>query len=356
VRSILFLKALKAKAKKAQSVQAKERNPAAWARLVKQEKSVLSKAHLTDPAQPIRRHPDDDRIVMLDTAAPQTWGEIEGIANLNAHYEHRKLRRWKAMSVSIKESKVKQALSKKPCACNGVQNRHGHGSKCKDWEGDGTSPWCYVSFSCMQGTTSRDMSGVKWVTCKRKEKAKLKTSHEKLGEKLAIKSHQAQATGACGCSGTKNSRGEGGKCRHWGSYAKAWCYVSVACNTGYVSQEIAGTKWVTDCNSKKGSSKQPSEEDKKEKFSSYHQLKLELGEGLQAHGQGRTRTGWSWGVLLPSNTPYPACIDTCHANAACVGVSYATSEVPSNDPAASSVKRNTCNQFQGITQNNKNPL
>merc|ERR1719238_2176033 len=128
-------------------------------------------------------------------------------------------------------------------------------------------------------------------------KAKAKATVEKLEAKVnAMKGIKTNPD--CACTGYKNSEGQGGKCAHWGSYAQEWCYTSTACKMGYASTEIAGAKWTIKC-----SARARQEEARtaltvaREKL-----LHMELGDSLEATGQGVTRPGWSWGVLLPSNS------------------------------------------------------
>jgi hypothetical protein len=384
VRGLLFLKALKAKAKRAQAIQRKENSAKPWAHALKKEKAMLKANHI-DVSNAITRHKhsEESAIEMIDESSTASrllpWGEIEGVAELNAQRMHAQARLWDAEGVSVKESRVKQAKRKSPCACNGVQNKNGHGATCRDWEKDGTAPWCYASFGCSRGTTSRNMQGVKWVSCEPKAKKALKnmamtSTQKRYKAKLQRLKAQAKATvekleakvnslngikidPACSCTGTMNSKGHGAKCGHWGSYSQSWCYTSIACKTGYTSSEVAGAKWVIKCSRKARREEAHDALTKaKKRLSKYDELHMQLGDSLEAHGQGVTRPGWSWGVLLPSNSQYPACVQQCRSNDACVGVSYATAEVPSNDPAASSVSANTCHQFQGITQNNDSRL
>jgi len=154
VRGLLFLKALKDKAKLAGKVLAKQRN---------------QKQHPVDSVNSEMKA--GDHVVMLDesSGAPHYWGELEGTARLYAHREKVALRRWQVEGVAVKESKVKRVKRGEVCACNGVENKHGHGAVCKDWQGDGTHPWCYVNYACSKGTTARDMSGVKWRNCRQKQ-------------------------------------------------------------------------------------------------------------------------------------------------------------------------------------------
>ena len=110
--------------------------------------------------------------------------------------------------------------------------------------------------------------------------------------------------GPCSCSGTRNAKKQGGKCDKF-DYTQSWCYVSISCDRGYVSQEVAGAKWITGCDH---AHRLPNSFPKK--LSIYDQEKMQLGEGLEAaSGQGLTRSGWSWGVILASQAQYPACIN-----------------------------------------------
>ena len=65
---------------------------------------------------------------------------------------------------TTKEANVK-LQNKDACACNGAMNMNHHGSSCRDWEGDGSQAWCYVSWACSDATPSAYMSGAKWATC-----------------------------------------------------------------------------------------------------------------------------------------------------------------------------------------------
>lgn len=256
-----------------------------------------------------------------------------------------------------KESKMK-LNAKSSCSCNGASNMHGHGDRCKDWERDGTAPWCYVSWACDRGTPSSHMSGLKYVTCmshkhvdeQKKLASMVRTAADRKIELSLGEGHGDQKS--CACTGTQNGKGEGKSCKKWGTSSKAWCYVSIDCSRGTASTEIAGAKFITACDHLEDLG----EGYTKQTVSIYDRAKEQLGDALEARGHEGTRVGWSWGITLASNAPYPDCIDECKQNTACVGASYAISEVAPANPAGGSVAENSCHQFAGITQRNANPL
>jgi len=299
---------------------------------------------------------------------PAYFAELEGTAHMNAEHEEQAAHNWKLQLQASHEGKMKMRSHGKPCMCQGLSNKDQHGSSCKDWEGDGTQPWCYVSWACSKGTTSSTMARVKWLTCT-KAKAGSTTGRDvvPLAETKAPQKQvkvSAAAVGndsdlgspkgdtSCTCSKTKNSRGEGAVCARAG-YSEPWCYVSILCDRGLISQQISNTKWITGCSGAPHQLGEP----KAKPHSMYEEERLQLGEssGLEDTGQGLTRNGWSWGLILPSNSPYPGCINECKSNPTCVGASYSANDIPSTDPAAPSVAASTCHQFSGITQKNDNP-
>ena len=257
-----------------------------------------------------------------------------------------------------KEKHVK--LMAQSCDCNGASNMRGHGAKCRDWEMDGTSPWCYVGWGCSHGTPSEHVQGLKWMTCKAKRNKKLKLRKLVAMQKDAKTTPElGESEGArrCACSGTENMKRQGKKCAKWGSPRK-WCYVSIDCDKGTTSTEVAGAKVITNCDrpyAELGETSSDNQSDDKAS-SLYEQEKDQIGEGLEARAKlDSTRMGWSWGVTLASNSPYPVCVEECKQNPACVGASYAVEDVPSSNPAAPPMAANTCHQFSGITQKSSQP-
>jgi len=274
-------------------------------------------------------------------SSPGPWGELEGTARLYAQHEQRAAARWKREFTATREGAIKRNRRTSLCSCNGASNRHQHGSRCKDWERDGSAPWCYVSWACDRGTPASKMATVKWVTCesKRMWNRDLRAALDSHPKKKKLPHNE------CSCSGTKNAAGRGGSCKMWLGYGQPWCYVGITCAAAYASSELANTKWLAKCN----------DAHQHESHSSpYRATRQEVGEqaGLERTGQGITRAGWSWGVTVPDDSRYPECVQKCQMNSACMGVTYAANTVPSQNPAAPPIFANTCHQFTAITQQN----
>jgi len=256
---------------------------------------------------------------------------------------------------SSKESNMK-LNAKTTCSCNGASNMRGHGANCKDWEGDGTAPWCYVGWGCDHGTPSGHMSGLKYITCTaahKKEKNMVATAAD---QKIKPSLGEAGSDHAsCGCTGTENGKAQGKSCKKWGSSdKKPWCYVSIDCSRATMSAEVAGARFVSGCDHLEELG-EAEDSEAKAGVSMYARAKEQLGDALESRDNEGTRVGWSWGITLASNTPYPGCIEECKNDAACVGASYAVGEVAPTNPAGASVGENSCHQFAGITQRSKNP-
>jgi len=360
VRSLMFLKALNNKATGALSQVAELKKDLKKSENVVSAQALISKIAKKNAAKTKSASASATPIVPKGSPGKphssieliQESGDPLMEALIDAHDNEDELQDL----ANTKEATIKRQ-NNDACACNGAKNMHHHGSSCRDWERDGSQPWCYVSWACRSATPSSHMAGAKWASCKEmlsdgspnklmsmvatQAKTNFKPSKQELGEPAL--------TTPCSCSGTENRKKHGGHCANF-DYTQPWCYVSVACDMGYVSQEVAGAKWVTGCEHPERVPNTVAA-----KMSTYDEEKLQLGEGLQAAiGQGRTHRGWSWGVTIMSQAKYPACIEECKRNPSCVGASYTVGEVASNDPAASSMMPGACNQFAGITQKNGN--
>lgn len=65
---------------------------------------------------------------------------------------------------------------------------------------------------------------------------------------------------------------------------------------------------------------------------------------------GVTKAGYSYGVILGNILRYPECIQACQAEPKCVAASYTINDQPSTDPAAATLRANTCNMLSAVTQ------
>lgn len=351
--------------KKSFAKKSKQTNTESTGELAAMDMAKQDLAHTTASA-PGNALLSSSLVLLEDEAAPAYFGELEGTARTYAKTEGHAARFWKQELESTHEGTMKLRTQHKPCDCNGVSNRHQHGAHCKDWEADGTAPWCYVTWACSKGTPARQMQGVKWATCHALKKEAAKADDRQVVPLTVDDAARKEATASvvstehesartdknpmCVCTGTKNGKGQGHKCAVSG-YSEPWCYVSIQCDRGYVSNQVVGSKWTTGC---QGGQKLLGETSHETKLSLYHREKEELGEALEETGQGLTRPGWSWGLVLASNSQYPRCIEDCKSNPACVGATYAVNDVPSHDPAAPPLQANTCHLFSGITEKNEN--